>query len=160
MKLRKGKRLSGVAVDAIDKGIIDILTGNGRATNQEIAAKLSITPATVAARLSRMDEQRIMKVVAVTDFAAHGYNILIAIGVRVKGRPVNEVAHDLALLPEVFSINVMHGRHDLEMLVVLHEFDEIRMFLTEHVGKIPGIDELDPGIAADIKKFEFNIAPL
>ena len=61
MKLRKGKRLTGATVDDIDKGIIDILTGNGRATNQELASKLSITPATVSARLSRMEEQRIMK---------------------------------------------------------------------------------------------------
>lgn len=160
MKLRKGKRLAGVAVDDIDKGIIEILTVNGRATNQELASKLSITPATVSARLSRLEEQRIMKVVAVTDFAAHGYNILIAIGARVKGRPVKDVAQDLAALPEVFSVNIMHGPYDIEMVVILHEFDEVRMFLIEHVSNIPGIDELDPGIAAEIKKFEFNIAPL
>jgi len=160
MKLRKGKRIAGVTVDAIDKGIIEILTANGRATNQDIAAKLSIVPATVTSRLSRLEEERIMRVVAVTDFAAHGYNILIAIGVRVKGRPVKDVANDLAALPEVFSVNIMHGRHNLEILVVLHEFDEVRLFLVEHVSRIPGIEELDPAIAAEIIKFEFNVAPL
>ncbi|MCB5944318.1 Lrp/AsnC family transcriptional regulator [Acidocella sp. KAb 2-4] len=160
MKLRKGRRITNAGIDAIDKGIIDILTVNGRANNQEIAARLSVTPATVSSRLNRMEEQRIMKVVAVTDFAAHGYNVIIAIGVSVKGRPVLEVAQDLAALPEVFSVNVMHGRYDLEMLVVLHDFEEVRVFLDNHVRPIEGIDEMDPGIAVDIKKFEFNIAPL
>jgi len=160
MKLRKGKHSGAVSLDAVDKGIIEILTANGRATNQEIATKLSVTPATVSSRLTRMEEQRVMKVVAVTDFAAHGYQILLAIGVRVKGRAVSDVAHDLAALPEVFSLNIMHGSYDIEMLVVLHEFDEARVFLNDHVSPIKGIDELNAGIAADIKKFEFNIAPL
>jgi Lrp/AsnC family leucine-responsive transcriptional regulator len=160
MKVRKGRRLAGVGVDAIDKGIIDILTVNGRASNQEIAARLSVTPATVASRLNRMEEQQIMKVVAVTDFAAHGYKILIAIGVIVKDRLVADVARELANLPEVFSVNIMHGHYDIEMLVVLREFEEVRVFIDDHIRQIPGIDELSPGIAADIKKFEFNIAPL
>ena len=160
MKLRKGKRIAGVTVDAIDKGIIRILTANGRATNQDIAAKLSIVPATVTSRLSRLEAERIMKVVAVTDFAAHGYNILIAISVRVKGRPVKDVANELAALPEVFSVNIMHGRYNIEILVVLHDFDEVRLFLVDHVSRIRGVDELDPGIAAEIVKFEFNVAPL
>jgi Lrp/AsnC family transcriptional regulator for asnA, asnC and gidA len=160
MKLRKGRHAAAATYDPVDKGIIEILTANGRATNQELAAKLSVTPATVSSRLNKMEEQRVMKVVAVTDFAAHGYQILIAIGVRVKDRPASDVARDLAALPEVFSVNIMHGRYDIEMLVVLHDFDEARVFLNEHVSPIKGIDELSAGIAAEIKKFEFHIAPL
>ena len=160
MKIRKGKRLSAHGIDPIDKGIIDILTVNGRATNQEIATKLSVTPATVSTRLNRMEEQKIMKVAAVTDFAAHGYKILITIGVKVKGRKALDVANDLATLPEVFSLNLMHGPYDMEMLVVLHEFEEIQTFLKEHVSVIDGIEELSPGIAVDVVKFEFNVAPL
>ena len=160
MKLRKGRRISTVGIDVLDKGIIDILTVNGRATNQEIAARLSVTPTTVSSRLNRMEKQKIMKVVAVTDFAAHGFNVIMAIGVKVAGRLVTEVAQDLAALPEVFSVNITHGNHDIEILVVLHDFEEVKGFLDEHIRNVPGIDELSPGLAADIKKFEFNIAPL
>lgn len=160
MKLRKGKRISSATIDNVDQGIIDILTANGRATNQEIAASLGITPATVATRLSRMEEQKLMRVVTVTDFSAFGYNVLIAVGIRVFGRGAEDVARDLAKLPEVFSLNIMHGSYDIEMLVVLHEFEEIRMFLSDHVASIEGIYELSPGIAADITKFEFHVAPL
>lgn len=160
MKLRKGRRITGAGTDPIDKGIIDILTVNGRATNQEIAARLSVTPATVSSRLNRMEDQRIMKVVAVTDFAAHDYKILIAIGVRVQDRDTGDVAQALAALQEVFSVNIMHGPYDIELLVALHDFEELRPFLDEHLRPIPGIDELSPGIAVDIKKFEFNVTPL
>lgn len=160
MKIRKGKRLAALVLDQVDAGIIEILQANGRASNQEIAERLNVTAATVSVRLNRMEEAKVMKVVAVTDFAAHNFNILIAVGVRVLGRNVKDVAQDLAALPEVFSINIMHGAYDIEMLVALHEFDEIRLFLIEHVAAIPGISELSPGIAADIVKFEFHVAPL
>jgi len=160
MKIRKGKRLAALVLDQVDAGIIEILQANGRASNQEIAERLNVTAATVSVRLNRMEEAKVMKVVAVTDFAAHNFNILIAVGVRVLGRNVKDVAQDLAALPEVFSINIMHGAYDIEMLVALHEFDEIRLFLIEHVAAIPGISELSPGIAADIVKFEFHVAPI
>ena len=160
MQIRKGRRAAGAGLDAVDEAIIDILRSNGRATNQEIADRLSITAGTVSARLNRLEESKAMKVVAVADFAAHGYNMLIATGVTVLGRPVAEVARELAALPEVFSLHIMNGNYDIEMLVILHEFQEINTFLLDHVAKIPGISEINPGIAANIAKFEFNVAPL
>jgi Lrp/AsnC family transcriptional regulator for asnA, asnC and gidA len=160
MQIRRGKRAGAPTLDEVDSGIIDILRQNGRATNQDIAERMGVTPGTVSARLKRLDESKAMRVVAVADFAAHGYNILIAVGVKVHGRDAKAVAQDLAALPEVFSVSLMSGPYDLEMLVVLREFDEIRLFLIDHVAAIPGVSALDPGIAADIVKFEFNVAPL
>lgn len=159
MKIRNGAN-GALELDDIDSRIIEILRSNGRATNQEIADKLSISAATVSSRLRRLEESKAMRVVAVADFAAHGYNILIAVGVRVLGRDAADVGRDLAKLPEVFSVHVMHGPFDLEVLVGLRKFEEINVFLTDHVARIPGVNELSPGIAADIVKFEFNVAPL
>ena len=160
MQIRNGKTQGSPGLDELDIKIVDILRGNGRATNQEIADRLSVTAATVSARLRRMEEARVMRVVAVTDFSAHGYNVLIAVGVKVRGRAVSSVAKDLARLPEVFSVNVMHGSHQIELLVALHDFSEINIFLLDHVAGISGVAALSPGIAADIVKFEFNVAPL
>jgi Lrp/AsnC family transcriptional regulator, leucine-responsive regulatory protein len=155
---RRSEAINGP--DELDSKIIDILRTNGRATNQEIAERLSVTAATVSARLRRLEDAKAVRVVAVSDFAAHGYKILIAVGVKVFGRDAGEVARDLAKLPEVFSIHMMSGPIDLEILVVLREFEEINVFLQDHVARIPGVYELHPAIAADIVKFEFNVAPL
>lgn len=159
MKIRKGTA-PAEGLDAVDNSILDILRSDGRATNQDIAEKLSLSAATVSTRIRRMEEAKLMRVVAVADFAAHGYHILIAVGVKVFGRDASEVARELAKLPEVFSVHLMNGAHDLELLVGLREFSEISVFLRDHVARIPGVFELTPGIAADIVKFEFNVAPL
>jgi Lrp/AsnC family transcriptional regulator, leucine-responsive regulatory protein len=159
MKIRNGAN-APLELDEVDTGIVEVLRSNGRATNQDIADQLSISAATVSSRLRRLEESKAMRVVAVADFSAHGYNILIAVGVRVLGRDAAEVARDLAKLPEVFSVHLMHGPFDLELLVGLRNFEEINIFLTDHIARIPGVFELSPGIAADIVKFEFSVAPL
>lgn len=160
MEIRAGKKGKALKLDPVDQGIVDALRLNGRATNQEIAERLSITPATVSTRLRRLERARALRVVAVTDFSAFGLNILIAVGIKVYGRDVREVAVDLAKLPEVFTINIMNGVNDLEMLVALSDFAEISTFLVEHVAPVAGVSQIEPGIAADIVKFEFNVAPL
>lgn len=160
MQLRSGKTSGLTTLDALDTNIIDILRSNGRATNQDIAEKLSVTAATVSARLQKMEEARVMRVVAVTDFSAYNYNLIIALGVRVLGRPVSDVARDLSDLPQVLSVNVMTGEYDLELLVALHDVDELQTFLFKHIAAVTGVAEIDPGIAIDIVKYEFNVAPL
>lgn len=148
------------SLDSLDTSIIDILRVNGRATNQEIAERLSVTAATVSARLQKMEDARVMRVVAVTDFAAHGYNVIIALGVKVQGRNVRDVGRDLAELPEILSVNIMNGEHDIELLVALHDFSEVQTFLFDHIAAIEGVAHIASGIAVDIVKFEFNVVPL
>ena len=59
MQIRNGKSFVAPSLDELDSNIIELLRSNGRATNQEIAEKLSVTPATVSARLRRMEEARV-----------------------------------------------------------------------------------------------------
>ncbi|WP_313809211.1 Lrp/AsnC family transcriptional regulator [Sphingobium sp.] len=164
MQIRSGRAVSSAsptpALDSLDTNIMDILRTNGRVTNQEIAERLSVTAATVSARLQKMEEARVMRVVAVTDFRAHGYDVIIALGVKVQGRSVDDVGRDLAGLPEVLSVNIMNGEHDIELLVALHDFSEVQDFLFDHIAAIEGVMHIASGIAVDIVKFEFNVVPL
>jgi len=146
--------------DETDRKILDILKANGRSTNQRIARLLKISAATVSARIRQMEEAKAMKIVAATDFAAFGYNILLAIGVEVQGRSAEAVAEDLALLPQVVSINLVTGSKDIEILVVAQEFAELSDFLLNRVAAIRGVRNLSPAIAVDIVKFDFDVAPV
>ncbi len=147
-------------LDEIDLKIIELLTRNGRATNQQIARKLNLAAATVSARIRRLEEANAMRVVAVSDFAAFGFNALLAVGVEVEGRPAEDVASDLAALPEVFSAHLVTGRYDIELLVALRSMDDLPDFLLAKVSKIAGIRNLDPSIAVDVIRYEFDVAPM
>ena len=154
--------MSGAApqyeLDDIDRRIIAALKSDGRATNQRIARSLRISPATVGARIRRLENMNAMRVVAVTDFAALGYKVLLAIGIEVQGRPAQEVAQELAALPEVFAAHLVTGARAVEILVALHDVDELEGFLLRDLAKIRGIRTLAAGIAADVIKYDFDRA--
>ena len=152
--------MSGAAqeyeLDDIDRRIIAALKTDGRATNQRIARSLRISPATVGARIRRLENMNAMRVVAVTVFAALGYKVLLAIGIEVQGRPAQDVAQELAALPQVFAAHLVTGARAVELLVALHDVDELEAFLLRDMAKIRGIRALAAGIAVDVIKYDFD----
>ena len=147
-------------LDEIDRHIIAALKADGRATNQKIARNLEISPATVGARIRRLENINAIRVVAVTDFAALGYKVLLAVGIEVQGRAAEDVARDLAALEEVFAVHLVTGARDIEILVALHDLEELETFLLQDVDKIRGIRTLAAGIAADVIKYDFDRAQI
>jgi len=147
-------------LDELDRRIIAALKADGRATNQKIARSLHISPATVGARIRRLENMNAMRVVAVTDFAALGYKVLLAVGIEVQGRAAEEVARELAALEEVFAVHMVTGARDIEILVVRHDLEELETFLLRDIAKIRGIRALAAGIAADVIKYDFDRAQM
>lgn len=149
-----------IAMDEVDRAIVAQLRRNGRATNQQIADQLGLTAATVSSRIRRMEDADALRVVAVSDFSAHGYNVLLEVAIEVDGRPASEVAEELAALPEVFAAHLVTGRYDVDLLVALHDFDELADLMLNKFARIRGIRSLVPAIAIDVVKYEFDVAPI
>ncbi len=147
-------------VDEVDMAIVEKLRLNGRATNQQIADMLELTAATVSARIRRMEKANKLRVVAVSDFAAHGFNVLMQVAIEVDGRPASEVVNELAEFPEVFAAHLVTGRYDIDMLVALHDFDDLSALLLEKFSQVQGIRSMVPAIAVDVIKYKFDIAPI
>jgi Lrp/AsnC family leucine-responsive transcriptional regulator len=101
-----------------------------------------------------------LRVVAVSDFAAHGFNFLMRVMVEVDGRPASQVAHDLAQIPEVFATHLVTGRYDIDMLVALHGLEDLSSLLLEKFSQVRGIRSLVPSIVVDIVKYQFDVAPI
>lgn len=144
----------------LDLSIIDMLKNDGRISNQRIADKLGVTTSIVGTRIRRMEDAKAMKIVAVSDFSALNYNFLFPIGIDVKGRMAKDVAKDLAELDEVIIVQLVVGKHDIEVLVALSEMSGLSDFLLTKLSGVKGVRSLDAGIAVDIVKYEFDVAPI
>ncbi len=144
----------------LDLKIIEILKKDGRTSNHQIAEETGVTTNVIATRIRRMEKAKAMKIVAVSDFSAYKFDVLLPIGVDVKGRRANDVAEDLAKLDEVASVQLVSGKHDIEILVTLPGLEQMGAFLLEKLSKIKGVRSLDPAIAVDIIKFDFDVAPI
>ncbi len=144
----------------LDLSIIEILKKDGRTSNHKIAEMLDVSANMVATRIRRMEQAKAMRIVAVSDFSAYNYNILLIVGIDVKGRRANDVAEDLAKLDEVASVQLVSGKHDIEILVTLPSTEHLGSFLLEKLSKVKGVRSLDPSFAVDIIKFDFDVAPI
>ena len=148
------------AIDDIDRSIVELLRENGRSTNQQIADSLGLTAATVSSRIRRMEDEDLLRVVAVSDFAAHGYNLLMEVAIEVDGRPASEVASELAEFPEVFAAHLVSGRYDIDLLVALRDFEDLPHLLLDKMSRVNGIRAMVPAIAVEVIKYQFDVAPI
>ena len=148
-----------IEFDEIDQRIIALLREDGRMPFRSIARTLSLTENTVRARVRRLEESNAMKVVAVTDFQAAGYDLLLAVGVQVEGRSPQAVAKDLAALREVFSVNVVIGTHDIELLVVAEDQAALAELMTRRLAQVAGVRRLAPALAMDVVKNQPDWVP-
>lgn len=159
MEDEAGLKTNGYIPDDLDSKIIRLLQEDGRTSTQDIAKELNSTSSTIRKRIRRLEDTGTMKVVAVTDFAAAGYDLLLAIGIEVDSRSAEDVAMDLAELPEVFSVNLTTGANDIELLVGARSFDELSVFLHKEVASIEGIGRLFPGLTIEVYKYQSEIVP-
>ena len=145
--------------DDLDERIIALLREDGRMPTRDIAARAKTSPATVRKRIRAMEAAGFMRVVAVTDFAAAGFDLLIAIGIEVENRNAEAVGLDLAALPEVFSVNLTTGPNDLEILVAAQSFEQLATFLHSEVSRVDGIGRLTPALTVDVRKYVSEQVP-
>jgi Lrp/AsnC family transcriptional regulator, leucine-responsive regulatory protein len=151
---------SNFTMDDLDRSIVDQLRVNGRANNQQIAERLGLTAATVSSRIRRMEEANRLWVVAVSDFSAHDYHVLLSVAVEVDGRPASEVAAELAEFPDVFAALLVTGRYAIDMLVAIHGFDDLPQLLLDKFARVRGVRSMVPTIVVDVLKYQFDIAPI
>lgn len=150
---------SPIELDATDNAIIALLRADGRLPYRAIARELGITEATVRSRVRRLEESNTMRVVAVTDIEAAGYGMLLAVGVQVEGRSPDDVARDLAEVREVFSVNVVVGAQDVEILVVAEDQAALNVLLAQRLATVPGVRRLTPALAVDVLKNQPDWVP-
>ncbi|MFV0645502.1 MAG: Lrp/AsnC family transcriptional regulator [Sphingomonadaceae bacterium] len=149
-----------LSTDETDWAIVEQLRLNGRATNQQIAEQLGLTATTVSSRIKRMEDMDQMRVVAVSDFSAHGINMLMKVAIEVDGRKASDVAEELAELPEVFAVHLVTGGHDIDMLVALKDYEDLPGLLLDKISQVKGIRSMSPAIFVDIMKYKFDVAPI
>ena len=82
------------------------------------------------------------------------------VAIEVDGRPASDVVEELSEFPEVFAAHLVTGRYDIDLLVVLHDFNDLHDLLLNKFSKVRGIRSMVPAIAVDVMKYQFDVAPI
>ena len=141
-------------LDDLDKALIEHLRIDGREGNRSLGAKLKVNEVTVASRLRRLEESGMMRVVAVTDIQLFGHREFAFAMVNAGGRAIDEVAADLAKLPEAVSVTVCTGRFDIVVPILGRDRLHIAELFGKVLPKIRGVRSVHGSMALDVLKYD------
>ncbi|MET0144212.1 MAG: AsnC family transcriptional regulator [Ilumatobacteraceae bacterium] len=146
---RRGRR--GV-IDGYDLTLMDLLTIDGRASTKHLAEQVGLTDATVAARLKELTDRDVLRVRAVVDWRQVGYRASMIFLLRVHGRPVGDVADELATDERVQSVGVTFGSADLVVRALLVDAEDSLRFVTDTISARQGVEVVSSLLEVGVAK--------
>ena len=126
--------------DDFDWKVIKMLNDDGRMPSAEIARKLGdVSARTVTNRINALIEHGIINVRAVVNPEKVGYSVMADVFVEVEPGRVREVAELAAEFPQSSYVACATGETDVSISLRVRSIEELFEFVTEKLGKIPGV---------------------
>lgn len=123
------------------KEILDILESNPRIEPGEIATMIGITEAQVASKIKQLEKKGIIrKYKTVIDWEKAGEEYvyaMIEIKVALRSRTgYDAIAERIAKFPEVRSVRLISGGHDLSLTVRGRSMKDVAFFVAEKIATL------------------------
>ncbi len=143
-------------VERIDRAIIEQLQEDGRLTNQELAARVGLTPAPCLRRVRRLEAAGVITGYAATiDQAAlgRGFEVLLQAEIATKDLATVEAFEArVSAMDEVVELRRMFGLPDYLIRVRTADADAYERWLTTRLLGDPAIARVDSRITMKLIK--------
>ena len=128
-------------IDEIDSLIVDLLMEDGRMNAAEIARRLGgeLSERAIRYRINRLQEEGVIQIMAVVNPKVLGFTIVADVWLQVESDAILEVAHKMAEYKCISYVACAIGETDVSVQVLGRSTDEIYRFITEVIGKTPGV---------------------
>ena len=143
-------------IDDIVRRILEHLSQDGRKSNREIAQALGLGEGTVRGRVKRMQENNIIKIMALTSFTGPETPQLAYIGVRADLAQVADIAKVIAEMKFVRFVASMLGRYDLLVITLVNDGGELVRLVNEEIMTLPGVRHADTTLAVKGLKYDYR----
>jgi DNA-binding Lrp family transcriptional regulator len=127
------------AVDELDLSIIALLQQDARSSNRRIATELGVSEGTIRARLRRMEDERLIRIQAVSDVLAFGIGAHAYVGIQVAGGAVPAVAEELMHCKEIAVLARTIGDFDFFAVIAAEDRDRLVGVILEEISPIAGV---------------------
>jgi Lrp/AsnC family leucine-responsive transcriptional regulator len=132
-------------MDDMDRKLLRALQGDGRITNQALAALCGLSPAACFERVKRLRENgTITGYAALIDPARVGRGLLVFVEVlldRTNDDVFRAFAAEVAAMPEVMECHMIAGGFDYLLRVRVADMPAYRRFLGDTLASLPGVRE-------------------
>ena len=131
-----------VALDDLDKRIIEQLQQDGRRPYTQIAPAVGLSEAAVRQRVQRLIDAGVMQIVGVTDPRMVGFGRQAMIGLNVEG-DTRKIADAVAALDEVVYVVLTAGSLDVLVEVVVVDDEHLLDLLNNKIRAIEGVRDTE-----------------
>jgi Lrp/AsnC family transcriptional regulator, regulator for asnA, asnC and gidA len=140
--------------DKIDTRIVELLMQNGRMPAAVIARRVGgeITERVVRYRIDRMIREKVIQIWPVVSTEAFGLTTRADVVLEVESDAIMKVAHQIAEYDNVTYVACSIGETDVSVQLVAKDTAEIYRFVTEVVGKLPGVRKTTTSIVPVVIK--------
>lgn len=140
-------------IDKIDLEIVNLLMEDGRMSASEIARRLpGVTERMIRYRIDRLIEEKVIKVTAVVNPKALGLTTNADVWLEVEADSILSVAQKAAELKNVCYVAFSIGENDVSIQVVGKSTEDVYRFVTDVIGKIPGVRKTTTSIVPEVLK--------
>ena len=144
-------------INRIDQKIVNLLMENGRMQAAEIARRIGdVSERVVRYRIEQLIEKNLMMVSAIVNPKALGMDVVADVWLEVDSAAILEVAHTMAAFENVSYVACAIGEEDISMQILGHDTSEIYLFVTEVIGKVPGVRKTSTSIVPLVIKDVFQ----
>ncbi len=147
---RGENRLSG-----LDKRLIAILQRDAYRPNTDIARELRVGESTVRRRIQALIRDGYLKILGITDPFRLGFAVWVVIALQVDPPRIDDVANDVAAMPEVAFVAVTTGSNDIWVHAMFKSNEEVYGFISKRLGQIRGIRKCETATVLRITKRSF-----
>ena len=147
-------------VNALDVAIVDLLMEDGRLSCAEIARRIGgVSERAVRYRIARLVREGVIRVSAIPNPKALGFPVVADVMIEVEPGHIQEVAGKLREYECVSYVACSTGDRDVSIQVVARDNAELYHFVTDVVGKVPGVRRTETYLVPMILKdvYEWRI---
>ena len=130
-------------LDDLDRLIVAELSRDGRVTSSDLAVMAGVSKATAASRVRRLIETGLVRVTAVFDVDAAGYQWQVNCFIRSTGAPADKIAKSLAVLPSTWAVSSSLGRCDVLAVFMFADKAQMAAFITEQLPAVDGVAQYE-----------------
>ena len=138
-------------LDPIDLKIMNVLQGDGRLTNQELADAVGLSPSPCLRRVRRLERDGFIRAYrAVLDRDSVGLGLTVFVDIKVEKHSrdnAKALQEALAALPEVVACHMVSGTADFIVEIVVPHLKAYARLLTEKLLTLPMIGDIRSNFA-------------
>jgi Lrp/AsnC family transcriptional regulator for asnA, asnC and gidA len=149
-------------IDKIDLEIINLLMEDGRMQAAEIARRVNtVSERVIRYRIERMVASDVIYVGAVVNPKAIGMMTVADVWVECEAGSIMDVARRMVEYDNVSYVACSIGETDVSVQILAHDTAEVYRFVTEVIGKSPGVRKTTTSIVPLVLKdvYQWKIPP-